>query len=89
MLLLHKQCVTSLLVPVLINTEAWKQENTDLTIINGTWRLTTSSRLSESEESERSVSISCHSSPFEQEDGDEERFSDDEEDEVAGAGGGS
>ena len=32
----HKQCVTSLLVPVLINKEAWKQENTDLTIINGT-----------------------------------------------------
>ena len=83
--------MTSLLVPVLINTEAWKQENTDLTIINGTWRLTTSSRLSESEESEGSVSISCRSSPFEQEDGDEERssaFSDDEEDEVAGAVGG-
>ena len=45
------------------------------------------SRLSESEVSELSVSISCRSSPFEQEDGDEERFSDDEEDEVAGAVG--
>ena len=50
----------------------------------------TSSRISESEESELSVSLSCHSSPFEQEDGDEERssaFSDDEGDEVAGAVG--
>jgi len=51
----------------------------------------TSSGLSESEESEFSVSLSCLSSPFEQEDGDEERssaFSDDEGEEFAGAVGG-
>lgn len=51
----------------------------------------TSSRRSESEESELSVSLSCRSSSFEQEDGDEERnltFSNDEGDEVAGAVGG-